>query len=65
MDKKKIAEKLRALRGTKSREEVAFNCGITAAAITNYETALRIPSDDVKIKLARFFGKSVQEIFYT
>ena len=64
MDKVKIAQKLRELRGEKSREDVAINCGVTAQAISMYETGARIPSDDVKIKLARFFNSSVQEIFF-
>lgn len=64
MDRQKIAQTLRGLRGKKSREEVAMNCGVTAQAISMYENAIRIPSDDVKIKIADFFKKSVQEIFY-
>ncbi len=64
MDRQKIAQTLRGLRGEKTREEVAINCGVTAQAISMYENAMRIPSDDVKIKIADFYKKSVQEIFY-
>lgn len=63
-DKARIGEKLRALRGDKSREEIALAIGVTAQAICNYETGIRIPSDDIKCKLANFFGTSVQDIFF-
>jgi transcriptional regulator with XRE-family HTH domain len=59
-----VGERLRALRGEKSREEVAMAIGVTAQAICNYECSVRMPSDDVKMKLASYFGKSVQEIFF-
>lgn len=65
MDKQRIAQKLRGLRGEKSREEVAINCGVTAQAISMYENAMRIPSDDIKVKIADFYKKTVQEIFYS
>lgn len=64
MNRAKIAEKLRALRGNKSREEVAIACNVTAQAIAMYETGARVPSDTVKLKLAEFYGCTVQEIFF-
>lgn len=65
MNKQKIAQNLRDLRGNRSREEVAMNCGITAQAISMYENGARVPSDDIKIKLAAFFKKTVQDIFFS
>lgn len=59
-----IGARLRELRGDMSREEVAIAVGVTSQAICNYEIGIRTPSDDIKVKLARFFGKTVQEIFY-
>ena len=64
MDRMRIAQKLRQLRGLKSREEVAIACNVTAQAIAMYETGARIPSDAVKIKLADFFHCTVQELFF-
>lgn len=64
MNKKKIADRLRNLRGSRPREEVALACGVTANAISMYETANRVPNDEIKLKLARFFNVSVQELFY-
>ena len=65
MDKIKIANTLRALRGEKRREEVAVACKVSANAISMYETGARIPADDIKIKLAEYYGKTVQDIFYS
>ncbi len=60
----KIAERLLHLRGEKSREEVAGAVGISISAISMYENGERIPRDDIKIKLAAYYGKTVQEIFF-
>jgi len=64
MEKKTIGIRLRELRGDKSREEVAVAIGVTSQAIYNYESGARVPSDDIKVKLANFFGKTVQDIFF-
>lgn len=62
--RKEIGERLRKLRGDESREVVAIAAGVTSQAISNYELGIRIPSDDVKCKLADHFKRTVQEIFY-
>lgn len=64
MDKSRIGEKLRALRGDKSREEVAFALGISVSALTMYETGQRIPRDEIKIGIAEYFGVTVGSIFF-
>ena len=65
MDRKKIAEKLVALRGKRKQSEIASKLGISDSAYSSYETGDRIPSDDVKIKIAKLYHKSVQYIFFT
>ena len=62
--KKSIGEKLRQLRGKRSRSEVAKAVGVSTSSIAMYELDERIPRDDVKVKLAKFFGKSVSDIFF-
>ena len=47
MDRTKISKNLIALRGEKSREEVAFSIGISASALSMYETGQRIPRDEI------------------
>lgn len=57
-------EKLRELRGKRKREEVARAIGITPRALQSYELGDRVPSDDVKIRLANYYKRSVQYIFF-
>lgn len=64
MDAEKIAKILLDLRGKKSREEVASAVGISTSALAMYENAMRIPRDETKIKIAEYYGKSVQAIFF-
>ncbi len=64
MDNKAIGERLIKLRGNKTREEVAEAVGVTVACIGQYERGERIPQDEIKIKLADYFKRTVQFIFY-
>ena len=64
MQNDKIGERLRMLRGDRSREQVAVAIGVTAQAVFNYENGTRIPTDDLKMKIAKVFGCTVQEIFF-
>ena len=59
-----IPERLRNLRGDKSQKEVAEAIGISQSSYAMYETGDRVPSDENKRKLAAFFRKTVQEIFF-
>ncbi|WP_408057518.1 helix-turn-helix transcriptional regulator [Ureibacillus terrenus] len=65
LNKEKIGKKLAELRGNKSREEVARDIGISLSAWQMYENGQRIPRDEIKIKIASYFNKSVEEIFYS
>lgn len=64
MDKKEIARRLIALRNGRPRAEVAHAVGVSVSAMGMYENASRIPQDEVKIRLARYYGVTVQELFY-
>lgn len=57
-------EKIRELRGARTQSEVAAAVGITKSALAMYERDERRPRDEVKVKLANFFGRTVAEIFY-
>lgn len=65
-NKEKIAKNLRLLRHKRgiTQSEVAKSVGISLSAITNYELGVRIPRDEVKIKLANYYGVSVESIFF-
>lgn len=56
-------KRLIELRGEKSQEEAAKDIGIATSTLGMYETERRIPRDSIKIAIANYYGKSVQEIF--
>ena len=64
MDNMKIAENLKKLRGDKSQREVADAVGITAMAISLYESGERIPKDEIKVRLAKYYHTTVDAIFF-
>lgn len=64
MDSKKIGEILRELRGERSQSAVAEAIGISDSAISAYENGERIPRDETKKKIAAFYNRSVQDIFF-
>lgn len=55
---------LRKLRGDRTQEEIAAILGITKSSWAMYERDERVPRDEVKIRIANFFGKTVQELFF-
>ena len=65
MDSEKIARKLVELRGDRSRQEVSNALGISLSALAMYENGDRIPRDETKVRIATYYGKSVEEIFFT
>ena len=55
---------LTELRGSKTRDQVASDIGISISALGMYELELRVPRDEIKIRLADYYHKSVQDIFF-
>lgn len=64
MEKDLIASTLVKLRGNKTQKQVADDLGISVSALGMYECGLRIPRDTIKVKIARYYGKSIEEIFF-
>lgn len=65
MDQKTVGRKLRDLRGmNRTIEDVASAVGVTPGAISNYENGRRMPSDDIKLRIARYYGVSVESLFF-
>lgn len=64
MNNRAIADRLIKLRGAKTREEVAKACGISISALAMYEQGERIPRDDIKVRIAQYYGRTVGFIFY-
>lgn len=57
-------ERLRSLRGSRSQEEVAKAVGVSQSAICAYEKDERVPRDDVKVRIANYYKRSVAFIFF-
>ncbi len=57
-------DKLKKLRGSKSQETVAKDLGISLSALAMYETEQRMPRDEIKVKLANYYNRTVQFIFF-
>lgn len=59
-----IAERLIEARGDRTREAVAKAVGISLSAISMYECGARIPRDEIKVKLADYYHRTVQDLFF-
>lgn len=59
-----ISKKLVKLRGDKRQEDVAKALNIAQSTYAMYETGKRVPSDDVKIRIAEYYKLTVQDIFF-
>lgn len=64
MDRALVAEKLKNYRAGRPQREIAEKVGISQSTYAMYETGERMPSDEIKVKLARLYNKTVQEIFF-
>ena len=65
MNAEAIGKRLIALRGKKLIKDVAKALGISASALSMYEKGQRIPRDEIKIRLARYYDRTVDSIFFT
>jgi len=65
LDKKEIARRLVEARGQRSQQEVADAIGISRSALAMYELGLRIPRDEIKMKLAQLYEIPIQDLFYS
>jgi len=51
-------------KGEMSQEDLANAVGVTRQSIHSIEKGKFVPSALLALKLARYFGKTVEEIFY-
>jgi len=67
LDKQKIAVKLKELRekSNLSRKKFADDLHISYSAACAYESGERIPRDEIKMQIAKYYGKTVLEIFFS
>jgi len=59
-----IAKRLVNLRGDLSRDEVANALSISVSTLQMYENGQRVPRDEIKMRIASYYRKTVQEIFF-
>lgn len=57
-------EILRTLRGERSVAEVAKAVDVSNSSYIKYERGERVPRDEVKTRIARYYGSSVESIFF-
>ena len=65
MREKTVGQRLRELRGLRSKKEVADAVGVSLSSYVKYERDERHPNDATKVRLAKYFGKSVASIFFS
>ena len=65
VDSKAIGERIRQLRGDKTVNTVASALKISDSTLRMYESGERIPRDCTKIKIAQYFGITIEELFYS
>lgn len=65
MDITAIGQRLIQLRGSRTQEQVAKDLGLSLSAVGMYERGERIPRDEVKIAIAKYYDTTVQSIFFT
>lgn len=59
-----IGKRLAKLRGDRSQETVARDLGISLSAYTKYEQDIRVPRDELKVRIAKYYDVSVESIFF-
>ncbi len=66
LESKRIGQTIKELRTERGLTETALakELGISQSAITMYETGNRVPRDEIKIRMAVFFERTVESIFY-
>lgn len=65
-DIRKIGSRIKTLRTDHkmTQAELAKQLGITRQAVCNYETGDSVPSDEIKVAIARLFKTSIESIFF-
>ena len=64
VDMVKAGKRLRELRGIRTRTGVSRETGIPYSSLEAYEFSTREPSSSIKEKLARYYGTTVEDIFF-
>lgn len=62
-----VGMKLKALRAgkKKTQQEAADDLEITKSALAMYEKDKRIPRDEIKVRIAEYYGESIESLFFS
>lgn len=60
-----VGKILRELRGIRTMTGAAREIGISYSMLTKLEYGIKVPGEGLKKRLADYYGKSEDEIFYT
>jgi len=64
MDLRKVGRRMVSLRGAKTRDEAAEAIGISVSALSMYELGRRSPRDEIKQKIAEYYGVCAGWLFF-
>lgn len=64
MDVEKIKQNLVEARGEKTLIRVSKDTGISVSALSMYESGDRTPRDEIKERLAKYYGTTVGSLFF-
>ena len=59
-----MSESLKELRGKLDIAEVAKELGVSVSSLEKYERGDRTPRDEVKVRIAKYYDKTVEELFF-
>lgn len=63
VDSAEIGRRLKVLRGNKTVQSVADAIGISRSALAMYEIGDRIPRDEIKVKICKYYGVDINIFF--
>lgn len=64
-DKREVGERLKRLRGSRTLDEIGAALGVTSMAVSLWERGERMPSDEMKVKIANYYRKPVTVLFFS
>ena len=63
-DRKTVGMRLKELRGSRTLEEVGADLKVTGMAVSQWERGERTPNDEMKVRIANYYKRSVNSIFF-
>jgi transcriptional regulator with XRE-family HTH domain len=66
MNRKNIAKRLKDFRAKKevTQAQVAEAIGISQSTYAGYENESRVPTDEIKVRLAEYYNTTVLALFF-